>query len=60
MRTLFCQNAKSISEETLNRGPDSLWLLKIQNLPIGLCPSLWPPKHPPEVVSNELHLLALL
>ncbi len=46
----------------LNRGPDSLWSLKIpgcpsnksrsvtpaswSNSPIGLCPSSWPPNHP--------------
>jgi len=47
------------SDETLNRGPVSLWSLKIpgwkrvgvkawhpgQNLPLDLCPS-WPPNHP--------------
>ncbi len=33
------------SDETLNRGADSLWSLKNTNSPIGLWPS-WPPNHP--------------
>ncbi len=58
--TLYCKK-HCPSDETLNRGPYSLWSLKIPgcpskksrgvtpaswpNLPIGLWPS-WPPNHP--------------
>ena len=64
---------RRLSDETLNRGPDSLWSLKIPgcpskksrgltpaswpNLPTGLCPS-WPP-NPPHIMIGTSSLCLL-
>ncbi len=73
--TLYCKKHRP-SDETLNRGSDSLWPLKIPgcpskksrgvtpaswpNFPIGLWPS-WPPNHPHTLIGFvTLSLLVIL
>ncbi len=64
--TLYCKNHHP-SDETLNRGPDSLWSLKIPGCPSkksrGVTPAFWPnflilPPNHPHWLASSLRLLS--